>query len=58
MIPNYSAQDWAKMTFKEKWDIAVELDKQGVTMEDFEAHLRTLWPPEKKLPKAHWRVKR
>lgn len=55
MIPNYSAQDWAKMPFKQKWDIAVELEKDGIVFEDWLAGIKMLWPKEVHLHKAHWR---
>ena len=56
-IPNYSAQDYPKLKKKDKDKLVKELEKEEITLEDYEAEIKSMWPPEVKLPKAHWRVR-
>ena len=51
----HSAQDWKLLTKDDKQKLAKELEKKNKTLEDYEAEIKTLWPPEKTLPKAQWR---
>lgn len=57
MIPNHGAQTYKKLKKKDKGNLIKELEKEEMTLEDYEAHIKTMWPPEKVLPKARWRVR-
>ena len=51
----HSAQDWKLLTKDDKEKLVKELGKENKTLEDYEAEIKTSWPPEKTLPKAQWR---
>ena len=51
----HSAQDWKLLTKDDKEKLVKELGKENKTLEDYEAEIKTLWPPEKTLPKAQWK---
>ena len=57
MIPNYNAYDYKKLKKKDKENLVKDLAKEGRNIKDYEAEIKTLWPPERILPQAHWRVK-
>ena len=58
MIPNYSAQDWKLLKQKDKNKLIKDLEKEERTLEDYEIEIKTMWPPERRLPKAHWGKRR
>ena len=51
----HSAQDWKLLTKDDKQKLVKELEKENKTLEDYEAEIKTSWPPEKTLPKAQWK---
>lgn len=55
---NYSAQDYKKLKEKDKEKLAKDLEKDGRSLEDYEAEIKKGWPPERKLPQAHWGKRR
>jgi len=57
MIPNYSAQDYKKLKKKDKEKLEKDLAKEDRNLEDYELEIKTMWPSERILPKAQWRVR-
>lgn len=58
MIPNYNAYDYKHLKKKDREKLIKDLEKDGRNLEDYEAEIKTLWPPERRLPKAHWGKRR
>ena len=58
MIPNYSAQDYKKLKKKDKDKLVKDLEKEDRNLEDYEVEIKTMWPKEVHLHKAHWGKRR
>ena len=58
MIPNYNAYDYKHLKTKDKLKLIKDLDKEERTLEDYEIEIKTMWPREVRLPKAHWGKRR
>jgi len=54
----YSAQDYPKLKKKDKDELLKELEKDGITLEEYETKIKASWPREVKLPKAVWGKRR
>lgn len=57
MIPNYNAYDYKHLKKKDRDKLVKDLEKEGRNLEDYEIEIKKAWPPERILPKAHWRVR-
>ena len=49
-----SAQDYANLTTKEKDEIQAMLKDKGESLEEYEARIKKLFPPEITMPPIHW----